>query len=120
MKKLIDKLKKLDKGTAIRTILMVAAFINQMVALVGQTTFASSAAYQLITFVVTIITCIVCYWYNNDWSDFSMLCRDVFDMLEDGRITPSELKAFIKKYEKNDEMESVLKEKEEAKEHEVK
>lgn len=100
MKKLIDKWKQLGKGTKVRTVLMIVAYINQMVALAGQTTFASSAAYQWASFGVTILISVVGYWYNNDWTEFSMLCSDVFDMLKDGKITVDELQKFIKKHEK--------------------
>lgn len=103
MKKIIQKIKSLDKGTIIRTIMIVLAYVNQIVALIGQTSFASSPVYQWITFGVTVVTTLIGYWYNNDWSNFAMLCTDIFEMLRDGKITSEEVEKFIKKHSKKKE-----------------
>lgn len=102
MKKIIEKIKSLDKGTILRTILMVLATINQIVALIGQTTFAASSWYQWLSFAITLVTMIITYWYNNDWSKLSQVARDVFDMLKDGKITKDEVEKLIKKNKKEE------------------
>lgn len=100
MKKIIEKLRKLDKGTICRTILQVCAYINQFVAIIGMSTFASNPVYQWISFGVTLVVTAVTYWYNNDWSSLALLTRDIFDMLEDGKIDKQELEDFLEKHKK--------------------
>lgn len=101
MKKIIEKLKQLDKGTICRTILQIGAYANQIIAIFGQESFANDTWYQIISLVVTIIVTGVSYWYNNDWSNGALLVRDIFDMLQDGTITKEEIKEFIKKHKKD-------------------
>ena len=98
MKKIIEKIKSLKASTKIRTILQILAYANQLVALLGNTTFASNIAYQWISFAFTVVITALSYWYNNDWSKAAQVCGDIFDMLKDGKITYDELSAFIAKY----------------------
>lgn len=98
MKKLFEKLKSIDKGTIIRTILQILAYANQLVAVSGRNTFASSPVYQWISLIVTVVITAIAYWFNNDWSKFAIMARDIFDMLKDGKITKEELSAFIEKH----------------------
>lgn len=100
MKKIIEKLKQIDKGTLCRTILQIAAYVNQVIAIFGQTTFASAMWYQIVTLLITIVITAITYWYNNDWSNIAILAREVFDMLEDKKITKEEIKEFIDKHNK--------------------
>ena len=95
---IINKIKSLDKGTICRTVLQAAAYINQLVALIGMTSFAASPAYQWITFCVTIVVTAISYWYNNDWTNGALLVRDIFDMLSDGKITSEEIQEFVDKH----------------------
>lgn len=98
MKKFIEKIKLLDKGTICRTVLQAAAYINQFIALIGSTSFASSPVYQWVSFIFTLIVTAVTYWYNNDWTNGALLVRDIFDMLRDGKITDEEVTEFIKNH----------------------
>lgn len=97
----MNNLKKLDKGTICRTVLQILAYANQIVAIVGHTSFASAAWYQWLTVIITIVTTAVTYWYNNDWTNFAHLSSDIFEMLKDGQITEEELKEFKEKHKKN-------------------
>ena len=107
-KLIFAKLKTLKKGTVVRTILQILAYVNQLIALLGSTSFANNAVYQWIAFAITVIITAISYWYNNDWSKFAQVSGDIFDMLKDGRITPEELAAFTSKYEKKtDTVESI-------------
>lgn len=101
MKKIIAKLKSLDKGTIVRTVLQVLAYINQIVALIGRTSFADAVWYQWMTLGVTIAITAFSYWYNNDWSSIAQITRDIFDMLSDGKITKEEIDEFLKKHKKD-------------------
>lgn len=101
MKKLINKIKSLDKGTIIRTIMQFAVYVNQFIAVLGLSSYADSKLYQWITFGLTLIVTIISYWYNNDWTNFSFVARDIFDMMKDGTIKPEEAEEFIAKYKKS-------------------
>lgn len=98
MSKIIEKIKSLKASTKIRTILQILAYVNQLIALLGNTTFANNVAYQWISFAFTVVITALSYWYNNDWSKAAQVCGDIFDMLKDGKITADELSAFIAKY----------------------
>lgn len=102
MKKLIEKLKTLDKGTIVRTLLQILVYINQLVALLAQTPFTASPVYQWITFVVTLLITGITYWYNNDWTKFAQVSGSIFKMLKDGKITEDEIQEFITTYGKKD------------------
>lgn len=100
MKKIWEKLKSLDKGTILRTILQVLVYVNQFIALLGSTSFATSPVYQWISFGVTLVITALSYWYDNDWTKFSQLARDIFDMMKDGKISDEEAKEFIENHKK--------------------
>lgn len=100
MKKIWEKLKSLDKGTILRTVLQVLVYVNQFIALLGSTSFAASPVYQWISFGVTLVITALSYWYNNDWTKFSQLARDIFDMMKDGNISDEEAKEFIENHKK--------------------
>lgn len=95
MKKLIEYFKRIDKGTILRTTLEVCALINQILATLKLTSWAESEIYQIISLAVTIVMAGVCYWYNNDWTKFALLARDVFDLCKDGKIDEKEVQGFI-------------------------
>lgn len=96
-KKIVEKIKSLDKGTILRTILAILTLANQVVALVGRTSFASASWYQWLSFGLTLAMMVVSYWYNNDWSKLAQVARDVFDAMKDGKITEEEAKKLIDK-----------------------
>lgn len=79
---MLEKLKKIDKGTICRTILQVLAYINQIIAIFGQSSFASAMWYQVVTLVFTLITTAIGYWYNNDWTSLAILTRDIYDAVK--------------------------------------
>lgn len=97
MTKFIEKLKSLDKGTIIRTIALILALANQIVAVLGATTFANAPWYQVTSLVVTIATTVFAAWYNNDFTYFAKLGTSVLRALKDGKITEDEVKELIEK-----------------------
>ena len=103
MKKIFEKLKSVDNGTIIRTIALILSIINQIVAVIGCTSFASATWYQILSVVVLALTSIWTAWENNDWTFFAKLGTDVLNALEDGKLTVDEVKALIEKAEKKDE-----------------
>lgn len=98
MKKIIEKIKSLKFGTILRTILQILAYANQIVAIIGRTSYADAAWYQWLSIGITIAITILSYWYNNDWTKLAQMSGSVFDMLKDGKITKDELKDFINKH----------------------
>lgn len=103
MKKVIAKIKSLNLGTIVRSILQLAIYINQVVVIFGQSPLGNSTVYLWVSFVLTLIITGASYWYNNDWTKMAQTSGDILDMLRDGKITEDELKAFIKKHDKDKE-----------------
>ena len=98
MKKFFEKFKMRDKGTIVRTILLVLSIANYILALIGKTCWGTGAVYEWISFGVFLVMTLISYWYNNNWTGFASLAEDVFTMLSDGKITSEELSAFIAKH----------------------
>lgn len=97
MKKFFEKLKSLDKGTIIRTIMLVLSVANQIVAIIGSFSFAKDAAwYQILSVIVTALVAAVTYWYNNNWTKAAQLGEDIIAMIKDGKITNEEAEQFIR------------------------
>ena len=92
MRKLTEKLKSLDKGTVIRVAALAAAILNQIVAVIGATSFAGAMWYQILSILATVITASLAAWENNDFTYFARLATKVLDALQDGKITPDEVK----------------------------
>lgn len=101
MNKKTKQVSKLSLGTKIRTIILILAYINQIVALIGMSSFAGSVVYQWISFTITLVITIITYWYNNDWTGFAQLAGEILSMLKDGKITSDELTDFVNKHKKN-------------------
>lgn len=102
MKQFIEKIKAklatVDKGTIIRSVTLVLAMANQVIAIVGSTTFASSMWYQVASLVVTVITSLISAWKNNDWTYYAKLGTGVLDALKDGKITVEEVQELLNKH----------------------
>lgn len=103
MKKIIDKIKSLDKGTIIRTALLICAYINQIIALIGMTSFASSPIYQTITVIITIAVSALTAWKNNDFTHLAQLTGALFSALKDGKIEEDEVQSLLDKAKENQE-----------------
>lgn len=91
-----------DKGTILRTVLLILGWTNQLIAIIGSTTFATATWYQIASFVVTALISGITYWYNNDWTNLAIISREVFDMLKDGKLTKEELEDFMSKHDKKE------------------
>lgn len=96
--KIKDKLATVDKGTIIRSTTLVLAMANQVIAIIGASTFASSVWYQIASVVVTVISSLVSAWENNDWTYYAKLGTGVLDALEDGKITVEEVQELLDKH----------------------
>ena len=94
-KNIIDGLTSRDRGTVFRTVLQVLAYINQLVALIGRTSFADAAWYQWLSVGVTFTITAVTWWYNNDITSAAKWGSKVMDALKDGKITEDEVKELL-------------------------
>lgn len=94
-KKIWEGLVSGDRGTTLRTILQILAYINQVVALIGHTSFASAEWYQWLSLGVTFIITVVTWWYNNDITSAAKWGSKVMDALKDGKITEDEVKDLL-------------------------
>ena len=92
--------KSVGKGTIIRTIVLLIAIANQVVACLGATSFASASWYQVLSVVVTAATALWTAWQNNDWTYFARIGTGVLDALQDGKITVDEVNAILDKHNK--------------------
>lgn len=101
MKKIIEKIKSIDKGTLMRTIAFGLALCNQIIAAIGATSFASATWYQVATVIMTILTGALAAWENNDFTYFAKLTTRVFYALKDGKITVEEVLKLVDDDEDN-------------------
>lgn len=92
------RLASVDKGTIIRSITLVLAMANQIIAIIGASTFANAVWYQILSLIVTVITSLVSAWENNDWTYYAKLGTGVLDALEDGKITVQEVQELLEKH----------------------
>lgn len=97
-----NKKRPITMGTLLRTVMQILAYLNQIIAVVGSTTFASASWYQWVSVAVTILITIVSYWYNNDWTNLAKTTNDIFNLVKDGKISRDELESFIKKHEREE------------------
>lgn len=103
MKKLFEKFKMRDKGTILRTILQVLVYANQIVAAIGNTSFANNPVYQWVSLGLTIVITAITYWFNNNWTSMAELGQEVYEMIKDGKITEEEMKNFLEKHKSKKE-----------------
>lgn len=95
MKIIIDRIKSLDKGTIIRISLLILSFINQIVAVIGVTTYASALWYQIFSVAFTLITSSICAWKNNDFTKLAQLSGDILKALKDKKLEEDEVKKLL-------------------------
>lgn len=100
MKKFLEWLKSLDKGTILRTVLQILAYANQIVAIFGSSSFASAEWYQWLSVGLTFAITIVTWWYNNDFTSAAQWGTRVLEALKDGKITEEEIKELLSKHDK--------------------
>lgn len=104
MKKIIEKIKSLKTGTLVRTALQILAYINQIVAIAGNYSFAKDQPwYMWVSLALTIVVTVLSYWYNNDWTKLAQTTGDIYDMVKDGKITKEELDEFVEKHNHSEE-----------------
>lgn len=66
---------KINAGTVARTIVLVLALINQILAIIGKDMIdiTESDIYQLCTLVATVTTSLIAWWKNNSFTEAAKL-----------------------------------------------
>ena len=93
---IINRIKSLDKGTLLRSISFIAAYINQIVAIVGRESFADASWYQIASLIMTLCVSAICAWKNNDFTYLAQLSGKVLKALKDKKITDNEIEDLLK------------------------
>lgn len=95
MKNLFNKIKSLDKGTIIRTSLLIMSYINQIIALIGMTSFASCMWYQIGSLICAVLISGICAWKNNDFTNLAQLSGEVLKALKDKKLEEDEIRKIL-------------------------
>jgi SPP1 family holin len=93
VKKLLDRIKSLDKGTIIRTLVLIVTIINQVVAFISQ----SSGWYLGLSITALVISAVIAWWSNNDITPAAQLATKILNALQDGKISAEEVKELLDK-----------------------
>ena len=100
MKTILTKIKSLDKGTIIRSSLLILSFINQIIAIIGMTSFASALWYQIVSVIFTITVSAICAWKNNDFTKLAQLSGEVLKALKDKKLEEAEVEKLLENADK--------------------
>lgn len=93
MKKLLNRIKSLDKGTIIRTLVLIVTIINQVVAFISQ----SSGWYLGLSITALVISAVISWWSNNDITPTAQLATEMLNAMQDGKISAEEVKELLDK-----------------------
>lgn len=93
MKKILDRIKSLDKGTIIRTLVLIVTIINQVVAFISQ----SSGWYLGLSITALVISAVIAWWNNNDITPAAQLATKILNAMQDGKISAEEVKELLEK-----------------------
>jgi len=91
MKKILDRIKSLDKGTIIRTLVLIVTIINQVVAFISQ----SSGWYLGLSITALVISAVIAWWKNNDITPAAQLATKILNAMQDGKISAEEVKELL-------------------------
>jgi SPP1 family holin len=93
MKKLLNRIKSLDKGTMIRTLVLIVTIINQVVAFISQL----SGWYLGLSITALVISAVIAWWENNDITPTAQLATKILNAMQDGKISAEEVKELLDK-----------------------
>ncbi len=77
---------KIKTDTIIRTILLLIALANQVLAIAGKAAIpiTDDEVYQLVSLIATIITSIWAWWKNNSFTQAAIEADDYMRQLKEG------------------------------------
>ena len=103
MKKIQEFFKNVDKASFFRVLTLIVVLLNQAVAVLGATSFASAPWYQILSIVATVVASVVAAIKRNDFTYFSKLAGGLIDALKDGKIEESEITSLMEKIDAQQE-----------------
>lgn len=62
----------MNRGTKIRTAVLMIAIINQAISQVGDPDFGNETAnlvYRIVSYIFTVAAAVIALWYNNDFTE---------------------------------------------------
>lgn len=79
---------KIAPDTIARTIVLVLALINQLLAIFGKGTIeiAENDIYQVVSIVFTIVSSIAAWWYNNSFTNHAIRADEYMKALKNGGV----------------------------------
>ena len=79
----MKKLKKIDKFTLIRTIILFIALINQFLVVVGKSPLPieDASIELLVSTLWTVITAIIAWWKNNSFTTKAIEAQEILNYL---------------------------------------
>lgn len=78
--------KNVKPATWARLLFLIGSLINQVIAIIGAVYGNTSLVYQICSIVCTIVIALICAWYNNDFTEFAIVCGQIFDALKKKQI----------------------------------
>jgi SPP1 family holin len=81
----MDNKFKVSPGTIARTILLVLAFINQILTATGHSVIniEDETVEELVSSIFTIVIAIVAWWKNNSFTQAALTADDVMNRIKD-------------------------------------
>ena len=101
MKTLFQKIKTLDLGVIARSIMLILAYVNQMIAVIGMQSFATSMTYQVLSLILTLAASTLAAWKNNDFTHLAQLAGKVLKALKDKKLDEKEIQDLLDKASEN-------------------
>lgn len=82
-----DKVKTISPATWARTICLLLALVNQVLAILGKEIlpFGEEEVYQLVSISATIITGLVAWWKNNSFTQSAIAADNYKDELKSAK-----------------------------------
>lgn len=77
-------MKQVSSGTIARTIILVLALLNQLLAITGQGTLdiVEDTIYQLVSLIFTIVSTGMTWWKNNSFTHEAIKADDILKTLK--------------------------------------
>lgn len=83
---------KVKADTIARTIVLILALVNQVLAVLGKGTIdiAENDIYQLVSIAWTVVSAVVAWWYNNSFTEHALRADKYLAALKNGGVVDGE------------------------------
>lgn len=81
-------MREIKTETIVRTILLVIALLNQVLAIFGKEAFpvTEDQVYQIVSLIATVITAVWAWWKNNSFTHAAIEGDKIKDMIKSGEL----------------------------------